>query len=364
MPADNPNDQVKLIEAIDELIYRWQKFRDKHDSTEKFIETFFQDLTKLWKTSVILYALLSLREQPSVEPNTVIGSVAYKVNKIDEQVIDKKTKENCDKKLNKISVLGKEKGLAEIEELIKQKYIHYNEYKEKVLRHAYSLQNLIKIRNIVELGPNAHQTVKTIAQTLINYSNTNWSDYKTQLARILPIAEEEDIATKKITAATVGKIMNMLATDNTVDSLGILNIIKGNLLINKPLASVESVLQFTEQLKLILEKHQTSENLKVEPSNTPAQALTKNRSASLLSFLSKPSPPSSQTTTPQASSPSSLSKKAMPPSPTPASSTKLESDSLQGKQLPRSVLDEFRNKAMREKDANEKDAEKHDSPNP
>ncbi|MDF2868417.1 MAG: hypothetical protein K0S11_1887, partial [Gammaproteobacteria bacterium] len=24
MPADNPNDQVKLIEAIDELIYRWQ----------------------------------------------------------------------------------------------------------------------------------------------------------------------------------------------------------------------------------------------------------------------------------------------------------------------------------------------------
>ena len=158
--------------------------------------------------------------------------------------------------------------------------------------------------------------------------------------------------------------MNMLATDNMVDSLGILNIIKGNLLINKPLASVESVLQFTEQLKLILEKHQTSENLKVEPSNTQAHALTKNRSASFLSFLSKPSTPSSQTTTPQASSPSSPAKKAMPPSPTPASITKLESDSLQGKQLPRSVLDEFRHKAMREKDTNEKDTEKHDSPNP
>ena len=247
-----------------------------------------------------------------------------------------------------------------MEELINPKYMPYNNYKEKVLRHVTTLRNLTSVGNIeqLELELNLPQAVKTVAQTLINYKNTNWSAYKSQLDRILPIEEEETIATKKITASTVHKIINILATSNEDFQPGIINIIKGNLLINKPLASVERVLEFTEQLKVIIKKSQASENFKLELSNAQENLSPKNRAASSLSLFSKPSTSSSNAISPF------TSKKAMPSSPIPVSNSVTHSNSLQGKQLPRSVLDEFRNKAIKEKDSNEKTRERHDLPEP
>ena len=65
MPTDNTKDPVKIIEeTLDTLIGRWKKFQRQYGTTEEFIATFLQNLTGLWETAVILYALLSIKEQP------------------------------------------------------------------------------------------------------------------------------------------------------------------------------------------------------------------------------------------------------------------------------------------------------------